>query len=159
MIVKEEIDYLTEDRDRYKELFHQAVKNRDEFVALADTKQKQWETLSRNYDMLYDEKVELQRQVNELTEQRDVFKRLFESVNTSNFSTNSIIETLNSFYREQAEHLAGLKIEQAVKDTAKEILQEVVKLRKEEHGIYYSAYDYAIEISKRIRKKYGVEVE
>lgn len=50
-------------------------------------------------------------------------------------------------------------VKQAVKDTAKEILKEIVKLRKEEHGIYYSAYDYAIEIDKRVRKKYGVEVE
>ena len=57
------------------------------------------------------------------------------------------------------EYQQSKAIEQAVKDTAKEILQEIVKLRKEEHGIYYSAYDYAIEIGKRVRKKYGVEVE
>ena len=49
--------------------------------------------------------------------------------------------------------------EQSVKSTAKDILQEIVKLRKEEHGMYYSAYDYAIEIGKRVRNKYGVDGE
>ena len=74
--------------------------------------------------MCTEQKAEIER----LTEQRDVFKRLFESVNTSHFSTDSIIETMNSFYREQAEHLAGLKIEQAVKETAKEYHDAVKEL-------------------------------
>lgn len=102
-------------------------------------------------DMFDRQKAEIERlrkQADELKEERDVFKRLFESANTSHFSTNSIIETMNSFYREQAEHLAGLKIEQAVKDTAKEILAKAPnETNADETFIFW------------IRERYDVEVE
>ena len=97
---------------------------------------------------------ELQKQTNELKEQRDVFKRLFESVNTSNFSTNSIIETMNSFYREQAEHLAELKIKKAVKDTAKEIFTDLLK----EFSIRKSCGNADVVVREMAMRK-GIEVE
>ena len=115
-----------------------------------------------NVNMMHEKTMGLHKEIERLTEERDVFIRLFESVNTSNFSTKSILETLNSFYREQAEHLAGLKIEQAVKDKAKEILvavqKEITHLRANGH----LGREQDIRLSKFLVGKaqdYGVEVE
>ena len=102
---KEEIEYLAEDNKRLNELVASGTEVMDYW------NNKYLEERAKNEN--------LQKQVDELTEQRDVFKRLFESVNMSNVSTSCIIDTMNSFYREQAGHLAGLKIEQAVKDAVK----------------------------------------
>lgn len=100
------------------------------------------ERLENDNERLDKNNVVLQKQINELKEQRDVFKRLFESANTSNFTTNSIIETMNSFYREQAEHLAELKIKQVVK----EILQE-------------GKYCLSKSLQNWIKEHYGVNAE
>ena len=120
---KAEIERLTEERDKYQEKWHTAYMN----------------------------ELNLRKQVDELKEQRDVFKRLFESANTSNFSTNSIIETMNSFYREQAQHLAELKIEQAVKDKAKEIYYHIAKA-------WYDKEMLKI-FREYLKERFGVEVE
>lgn len=107
--------------------------------------------------MAYIEGLEYElKQVDELKEQRDVFKKLFESANTtSHFSTDIIIETMNSFYREQAEHLAGLKIEQAVKDTVKEILDKAIIIDKNTGNKGF----ICIEALTELCKSKGVEVE
>lgn len=110
--LKQELEVLKEDNKRLNELLVGGTEVIDYWT------NKYLEEQAKN--------TELQKQVDELKEQRDVFKRLFESVNTSHFSTNSIIETMNSFYREQAEHLAGLKIEQAVKDIAPLAIQRFI---------------------------------
>lgn len=139
---KAEIERLTEERDGYLN---------DRFAVCHALRQ------------MKEQNAELQKQVDELKEQRDVFKRLFESANTSNFTTNSIIETMNSFYREQAEHLAGLKIEQAVKDEAKEILDGLSERKERVKNFYGVAesvgVDIAINTIKEILKQKGVEVE
>lgn len=91
--------------------------------------------------------------IDKLKEERDVFKKLFEHCNNSSITIDQIIESMNSFYREQAEHLAELKIEQAVKDTAKECY-ELFKFYKKHY------YDIPLDLVARdIKEKTGVEVE
>jgi FtsZ-binding cell division protein ZapB len=98
----------------------------------------------------------LQKQVDELKEERDVFKNLFEHCNNSSITIDQIIESMNSFYREQAEHLAELKIEQAVKSTVKEVLQYVGDLY-DDGDQRFRLKDY--QWHKDLCKRYGVEVE
>lgn len=109
-----------------------------------------------------------QKQVDELKEERDVFKNLFEHCNNSSITIDQIIESMNSFYREQAEHLAELKIEQAVKDTAKEIFEKIFGVlfcfttqgKSEEYNEGF--IQCLSEIDERIQKlakEHGVEVE
>lgn len=146
---KEEIEFLVEDRDRYKELFHQAVRNRDEFVALADAKQKQWETASKNYSILYNEKVELQKQVDKLKEELDEEYELRKK---------------HMFSCEQKDlEIKYLEIDkrQAVKDTAKENIKKLRDIqnryiRSQWREGWNRAFDIACE---EIAKHYGVEVE
>lgn len=157
---KEEIEFLAKDRDRYRELFNQAVKNRDEFAACCDTYIKQRQTASINYRNLENMNNLLKKQVAELTEQRDVFKRLFENANESHITCDEIINTMNSFYREQAEHLAGLKIEQATKDAVKKFadLVEFHSVATMEDNIEYFTIS-ALGLKEILRENFDVEVK
>lgn len=141
--LKEEVEYLAEDNKRLNELIASGTEAMDYW------NNKYLEEQHKN--------VELQKQVDELKEQRDVFKRLFESVNTSHFSTNSIIETMNSFYREQAEHLAGLKIEQATKDAVKKFadLVEFHSVATMEDNVEYFTIS-ALGLKEILRENFDV---
>lgn len=144
---KEEIEFLAEDRDRYKELFHQAVKNRDEFVALADTKQKQCETMSKNYGILYNEKVELQKKVDELAYELAKKSIATEGINVTNTNISLCVH----------EKL----LEQAVKDTAPLAIQRFINQLYIDRIITDS--DLENEMLKVkffvLKRYYGVEVD
>ena len=142
--------------NKAKELEKQNDKKSSE---IEQFKKRRGIALLRNDDLDL-ENYELQKQVNELKEQRDVFKRLFESANTSNFSTDSIIETMNSFYREQAEHLAGLKIEQATKDAVKKFadLVEFHSVATIENNVEYFTIS-ALGLKEILRENFDIEVE
>ena len=73
---KEEIEYLAEDNKRLNELVASGTEVMDYW------NNKYLEERAKNEN--------LQKRVEDLLEQRDVFKRLFESANTSRFSTDSI---------------------------------------------------------------------
>ena len=154
---KEEIEFLAKDRDRYKELFNQAVRNRDEFAAACAAYMKERQISSTNYGRLENQNKELQKQVNELTEQRDVFKKLFESANESHITTDEIINTMNTFYREQAQHLAELKIEQATKDAVKKFA-DLVEFHSvatmEDNGEYFTIS--ALGLKEILRENFDV---
>lgn len=107
------------------------------------------------FDKMKERNAELQKQIDELKEQRDVFKNLFENCNNSSIKTEEIICAMNSFYREQAQHLVELKIEQVVKDTAKEIFDKCVCIDKAtgNRGLI------CIEAIMELVKSKGVEVE
>ena len=122
-------------------------------------------------DDISEQKVEIERLKKELANERNAVITFQESANAHRLKVSEVIKQ-NADLQKQVEELKiALKnviesnevlieeCEQSVKSTAKEILQEIVKLRKEEHGMYYSAYDYAIEIGKRVRNKYGVDGE
>ena len=170
LLIQRRIERLTEERDEYLEKWQTYYMNELNLQMQVEELKDDLERLSTvqalNETLMLD--------IDELKEQRDVFKRLFESANTSNFSTNSIIETMNSFYREQAQHLAGLKIEQAVKDTAKEILQGFNKWLKQGisdsyeiavlnsdgfHGGRNRAFHEVKDLVKKVAESKGVEVE
>lgn len=106
------------------------------------------------FDKMKEKNDELQKQVDELMEQRDVFKNLFENCNNSSITTDEIINAMNSFYREQAEHLAELKIEKAIKDTASEILG-LILAKEFEKGDYLTDD----ELKELFKERYDVEVE
>ena len=104
---------------------------------------------------------ELQKQADELKEQRDVFKKLYESANESSLTPDKIINTMNSFYREQAEHLAGLLIEQAVKDAAPLAIQRFINQLYIDHIIMYNDLENEMLKTKSfvLKRYYGLEVE
>jgi len=147
------IEHLTEELATAK----QELVNEQRYYENAYSKSCQLETQNS----------ELQKQVNDLTEQRDVFKNLFENCNNSSITTREIINVMNSFYREQAEHLAELKIEQTVKDTAKEIFTELLKdenvceeLVDDYYAGHYIMSAVTVDKIKEIaEERYGVEVE
>ena len=142
------LDLINRQQSEIERLREELATAKQELV----NEQRYYENAYSKTCQLETQNAELQKQVDELAEERDVFKRLFESANTSNFSTNSIIETMNSFYREQAEHLAGLKIEQSVKDTATEIYRELIEMEE-------NPCNSREEIYQAVFGKRGVEVE
>lgn len=92
-----------------------------------------------------------EKQVDKLKEECEVFKKLFNDCD-GRFTAEEIINTMNTFYREQAEHLAELKIEQAVKDTAKEIWDFAKDFFEwDEEGF--------VRELKEVVERFGVEVE
>lgn len=107
------------------------------------------------------EKAELQKQVDELKEQRDVFKKLYESANESPLTPDKIIDAMNSFYREQAEHLAGLLIEQAIKDAAPLAIQRFINQLYIDHIIMYNDLENEMLKVKSfvLKRYYCAEVE
>lgn len=155
-----EIERLTEDWKQRINKARQRQFNSLKKEELASAYEKLIESLEDELERRQTDYTELQKQVDELKEQRDVFKRLFESVNTSHFSTDSIIETMNSFYREQAEHLAGLKIEQATKDAVKKFadLVEFHSVASMEDNVEYFTIS-ALGLKEILRENFGVEVE
>lgn len=159
--LKAEIERLTEDWKQRINKARQRQFNSLKKEELASAYEKLIESLEDELEHRQNDYMELQKQVDELKEQRDVFKRLFESVNTTHFSTDSIIETMNSFYREQAEHLAGLKIKQAVKDRTVEILQDLYMEFSPDYLFSNRQKNkkYADFIKEYAKTNYGVEVE
>lgn len=155
-----EIERLTEDWKQRINKARQRQFNSLKKEELASAYEKLIESLEDELERRQTDYAELQKQVDELKEQRDVFKILFESVNTSHFSTDSIIETMNSFYREQAEHLAGLKIEQAVKNAVKKFadLVEFHSVATMEDNVEYFTIS-ALGLKEILRENFGVEVE
>ena len=155
-----EIERLTEDWKQRINKARQRQFNNLKKEELASAYEKLVESLEDELERRQIDYTEHQKQVDELTEERDVFKRLFESANTSHFSTDSIIETMNSFYREQAEHLAGLKIEQATKDAVKKFadLVEFHSVATIENNVEYFTIS-ALGLKEILRENFDIEVE
>ena len=148
-IERQKDEFKTDYRNSWKNKFFTALKENRELQKQMDALKEDLERLdtvqSLNETLMLDNE--------ELKEQRNVFKRLFESLNTSDISASNIIDIMNLFYREQAQHLAELKIEQAIKDAVKEILQELY------NQIDENTPKWVGEQIKIIAKGKGVEVE
>lgn len=118
---KEEIEFLAKDRDRYRELFHQAVKNRDEFAACCDIYIKQRQAASVNYQNLENQRNELQKQVGELTKElaneRNAVITFQESANAHRLKVGEVMKQ-NAELQKQIDEL---------KENNKRLIDDAVK--------------------------------
>jgi hypothetical protein len=146
---KEEIEFLAKDRDRYRELFHQAVKNRDEFAACCDTYIKQRQAASVNYQNLENMNKLLKKQVDEFRKDSKIYEAIYDFMKEKGIVSVDEMKTLINFSLK-----SSMLKEHIVKDTAKDILQELWdETEATENDEWVRAK------IKEIAKSKGVEVE
>ena len=166
---KEEIEFLAKDRDRYKELFNQAVKNRDEFAACCDTYIKQRQVASVNYQNLENMNKLLQKQVDELTKElaneRNAVITFQESANAHRLKVGEVMQQ-NAELQKQIDELKSAlsdtikrneelieENEQSVKGTAKDIISLLEDMDKRGMTLPFNM------VLRQLKKRCGVEVE
>lgn len=147
--LRDELISATCDLGNAKELIEQQKAEIERLTEKIDQRREMMHRMDCNYATEFQKNAELQKQVDELKEQNNALIVVIDGCKNGDYSSTKIINALNSFYRPIVEE-EKVKAEQAVKDTAKEILQAVF----EDVGEFYAG-----DIVEELAKRYGVEVE
>ena len=103
-------------------------------------------------DSVEDRNAELQKQVDELTRNNQAMAKVIDSYKNGDFSAKMVVNGLNNFYEPIVEETK----QQAVKDTAKEILSQ---LKDDFSDLVGMEVEYPLNKVKELANRYGVEVE
>ena len=156
---KKIIDGLYETIDKKQEEIERLTENLKNVVKISNENREKFITAYNDYLNAESREHALQKKVDELTEKN---KNLKYSLDTANGYIKKLAESCET----NCDKFNGITVQQAVKDTVKEILQMVDShLQQQDQWIINktmggSVYKLAIEeIKLLIKKRYGVEME